>query len=41
MVVASSGPDAWEVYKIARPDLMITNLMKAGFSGYELIEAWS
>jgi two-component system, OmpR family, response regulator len=37
LVTASSGPDAWSAYADAHPDLVITNLMKTGFSGLELI----
>src|SRR5262245_801477 len=37
VVTASDGPHAWHVYANAHPDLLITNLMKAGFTGYELI----
>src|SRR5712692_5720025 len=37
VVTASDGPDAWRVYASSHPDLVITNLMKAGFTGYELI----
>src|SRR3954453_379102 len=37
VVTAPDGPSAWSAYASAHPDLVITNLMKSGFSGFELI----
>jgi DNA-binding response OmpR family regulator len=37
VVTAPDGPSAWSAYASAHPDLVITNLMKRGFSGFELI----
>jgi DNA-binding response OmpR family regulator len=37
VLTATDGPGAWSVYASVHPDLLVTNLMKGGFSGFELI----